>query len=114
MRERTVGQLASSYFASPSHVDTPPWCEQVPRRVFDIEYVPSLHCALAPAGLAVVVRGAASRGMGRAAVVGAGMGIGADAGAGLAVRGWYVIGPAFAARSAFFEISFVAFLSTPP
>ena len=72
------------YFASPNHVDTPPWCEHVPRRVFDMEYEPSLHCALAPAGLAAVVRGGVGCGVGRAAVVGAGMGIGA----GVAVRGW--------------------------
>jgi hypothetical protein len=81
-----------------------------------MEYEPSLHCALAPAGAAAVVRGADGRSVGRAAVAGAGMGAGtwAGAGAGVAVRGLYVIGPAFAARSAFFVLAAVALLSTPP
>src|SRR5258705_11712198 len=71
-----VAHLASRFdgrdqgLASPSHVATPPWCEQVPRRFAEKEYVPSRHSALAPDG-AVRFRGAsrlrdASGGAGRA------------------------------------------------
>jgi hypothetical protein len=70
--------------ASYIQVATPPWCEQVPRRLFEYEYVPSRHCALAPAGTCPIRDGAgavrgADIGGSRRDDVGAGAGAGAVA-----------------------------------
>jgi hypothetical protein len=101
---------AVSYFAGVSHSATPPWLEHVPLRCADLEYVPSLHFAVAPVGsvLLAVAVGADLVAVAVLAAVeeaaGAGVAAGAAAAAGVA-------GVAVAAAVA--ALAFVAFC-TPP
>lgn len=91
-----------------NQVSTPPCLEQVPLRVFDFEYVPSLHLAVDPAGAPAAVADVVAAGAALVAValVAAGAGVAALA-AGAAGAGVAAAGAAAGAAAA-------AFLFTPP